>query len=179
MSSNGVAYCESIALIGHNTVLSTACPRNRNFPQTCWMNFLPFLLRSGAVDGGVAYWFLCHRWLGHLDIAGVAFFVIFSWIAWKLLWHSLAWMGGLVFYCSPNQAWCQCIVVHPILLSQFNFPQWCSWGVLHVPHPRIWLQNRPWRVWTVLVSNRGSKNRGKIDLLVASLVESLLQKLIG
>ena len=104
--------------------------------------------------------YLRHRWLGHLDMVGVAFFVICAWIAWEILWHSLAWICGLVFSCSPNQSWCQCIIVHTILLSQCNFNQWCSWGLLHVPCPLIWLQNIPWRVWTVLVSNRVFKKRG-------------------
>ena len=52
-----VADCEAIALIGHTKVLYNARPRNKNLPHTCWMNFLPFLLRSGAVDCGVGYCF--------------------------------------------------------------------------------------------------------------------------
>ena len=50
VSSVGLADCEAIALMGHNSVESTARPRNRNFPQTCWMNFLPCLSREGAVE---------------------------------------------------------------------------------------------------------------------------------
>ena len=93
-------------------------------------------------------------------MSDVVSFVICDWIAWDILWHIVAWIGRLVFSCSPNQAWCQCIVAHPILMLQCNFPQWCSWGVSHVILPRIWLQNRPWRVWTALVSNSVYKNQG-------------------
>ena len=50
MSYVGLDDCEAIALIGHNSVLSTARPRNKKFPQTCWMNFLPLMSISGAVD---------------------------------------------------------------------------------------------------------------------------------
>ena len=49
VSSVGFADCEAMALIGHSSVLSTALPKNRNFPHTCWMNFLPFLSNGGDV----------------------------------------------------------------------------------------------------------------------------------
>jgi hypothetical protein len=46
--SVGFADCDAMALIGHRRVLSTARPRNRNFPHTCWMNF--FDLESTVGD---------------------------------------------------------------------------------------------------------------------------------
>ena len=50
VSSVGLVECKAIALVGHNSVLSTARPRNKKFPQTCWMNFLPLMSISGAFD---------------------------------------------------------------------------------------------------------------------------------
>jgi hypothetical protein len=51
----GLADCGAMALMGHNSVESTAPPRKRNLPQTFWMNFLSFLLSGVAVDSCVAY----------------------------------------------------------------------------------------------------------------------------
>ena len=53
-----------MALIGNSSVLSTALPRNKNFPQTFWINFFPFLSSSGAADGCVAYCFLAPYMMG-------------------------------------------------------------------------------------------------------------------
>ena len=39
----GFDACDAIALMGHSSVLSTARPKNRKLPHTCWMNFLPYL----------------------------------------------------------------------------------------------------------------------------------------
>ena len=102
---------------------------------------------------------LHHRWLGYLDMADVVSFVVCDWIAWEPLLHIVALIGGLVFFCSPNRAWCQCIVVHPIMMLQCSFPQWCAWSVTRVLLQHIWLQNLPPQVWTALVSNCVSKNR--------------------
>ena len=55
MSCVGWADCDAIALMGQSKVGLTARPRKRNFPHTCWMNVLPFLLSKGAVDFIVAY----------------------------------------------------------------------------------------------------------------------------
>eukprot|EP00956_Cyclotella_meneghiniana_P001076 scaffold1265_cov38-Cyclotella_meneghiniana.AAC.3 len=46
--------CDAIALIGANSVLSTARPRNRNFPHTCWTNFLPLASNFGDFDDSLA-----------------------------------------------------------------------------------------------------------------------------
>ena len=61
VSSFGFADCDAMALIGQSSVLLTALPRNKNFPQTCWTNFFHFLSSSGAEDGCVAF-FLPHIW---------------------------------------------------------------------------------------------------------------------
>ena len=55
MSCIGLAYCGAMALIGQSKVGSMAHPRKRNFPHTCCMNFLSFMLRGGASDSCVAY----------------------------------------------------------------------------------------------------------------------------
>ena len=57
MYSVGVADWDVMALIGHRRVESTAWPRNKNLPHTCWMKYFPFLSRSGAVDDWVVYCF--------------------------------------------------------------------------------------------------------------------------
>ena len=38
----GFAACDAMALISTRSVLSTAWPRKRNLPQTCWMKCFPF-----------------------------------------------------------------------------------------------------------------------------------------
>jgi hypothetical protein len=53
----GAADCDAIALMGHSSVLSTARPRNRNLPHTCWMNFFVLASTGGADDFCVAYCF--------------------------------------------------------------------------------------------------------------------------
>jgi hypothetical protein len=58
VSSVGFADYDVIALMGHSSVLLTACPINKNLPHTCWMNFLPCSSNNDDVDGGVAYHFL-------------------------------------------------------------------------------------------------------------------------
>eukprot|EP00956_Cyclotella_meneghiniana_P032357 scaffold88507_cov102-Cyclotella_meneghiniana.AAC.1 len=42
-----LADWDAMALIGAKRVLSTARPRNRNFPHTCCTNFLPFASSLG------------------------------------------------------------------------------------------------------------------------------------
>ena len=54
----GADDCDAMALMGQSSVLSTARPRNRNMPHTCWMNFLVLASTSGADDFCVAYCFL-------------------------------------------------------------------------------------------------------------------------
>ena len=66
ISSVGLDDCDAMALIGHNNVLSTALPRKRNFPHTCWMNFFPLASNRGAVDDSVAYCFLAPYLMGML-----------------------------------------------------------------------------------------------------------------
>ena len=51
----GLDDYKAIALIGNNSVLYTAPPRNNNFPHTFCMNFLHFMSISGAVDFCAAY----------------------------------------------------------------------------------------------------------------------------
>ncbi len=60
----GFSDCDAMALIGHSSVLSTARPRNRNFPHTCWMNF--FVLASTDFDfyAGFAYCTLAPYMIG-------------------------------------------------------------------------------------------------------------------
>ena len=93
-------------------------------------------------------------------MAGVFSSVVCDWIAWGTFLHTVALIGGLVFSCSPSRFWCQCIVVHPILMWRCIFPQWCAWAVAHVNFQHTWLQSRPPQLWTALVSTRVSKDRG-------------------
>ena len=55
LSIVGFRDWEAMALMGQRSVGSTARPRNRNLPQTCWINFLPFWSRGGDVEGALAY----------------------------------------------------------------------------------------------------------------------------
>ncbi len=57
VSSVGLDDCNVMVLIGQRRVLSTALPRNKNLPHTCWMNRLALLSNSGAFDSCVAYCF--------------------------------------------------------------------------------------------------------------------------
>ena len=66
MSVVGLADCDAIALIGHRSVLSTARPKNKNLPHTCWMNFLVLASTNGAADACVAYCFLAPYRIGTL-----------------------------------------------------------------------------------------------------------------
>ena len=76
VSSIGLNDCEAIALIGYNGVMSTACPRNKNFPHTCCMNFLPFLSSSGAVNCCVAYCLFATYLIGVPGYGWCCFFVV-------------------------------------------------------------------------------------------------------
>ena len=62
----GVANCNAIALIGHSNGALTARPKNKNFPHTCWMNFLPAASSNGAVELCVAYCVLVPYLMGAL-----------------------------------------------------------------------------------------------------------------
>ena len=66
VSSVGFDDCDAIALMGHNNVLSTALPRNKNFPHTCCMYFFPALSSGGADDSLVAYCFFAPYCMGTL-----------------------------------------------------------------------------------------------------------------
>ncbi len=84
-----------MALIGQNSVLSTALPRNKNFPHTCWMIFLVFLSTGGDKDVCMHIDFWLHRLLVHLDVVYVGSFVCVG-IGVTHIWHSLAFRGVLV-----------------------------------------------------------------------------------
>jgi hypothetical protein len=55
VSSVGFYDCTARALIGHRRVLSTARPKNRDFPHSCCMKFLPFASSGGADNSCCAY----------------------------------------------------------------------------------------------------------------------------
>ena len=65
--------------------------------------------------------YLFHILLGYLDMSDVVSFIFCDWIAYGTLLYTVALIDGLVFYCSPSRAWCQCIVVHPILMWRCSF----------------------------------------------------------
>ena len=62
--SVGFADCDAMALIEHKRVLSTARPRNRNFPHTCWMNFFVLASTNGDVAACFAYCTLAPYMIG-------------------------------------------------------------------------------------------------------------------
>ena len=93
-------------------------------------------------------------------MADVVSFIVCGWIAWGPLLHIVALICGIVFSCSPSQAWCQCSVFNPILMLQCTFYKWCTWGVVHVPLTHTWFRNCPSRVWNSLVFNCVSKKWG-------------------
>ena len=55
VSSVGFEYCDAMALIGHNSVLSTAIPNENNLLHTRWMNLLTLASSIGAEEDYVAY----------------------------------------------------------------------------------------------------------------------------
>ena len=58
VSSVGFVYFYVMALIGNNSVMSTALPNNNNLTHTRWMDFLPLASRSGAEEISVACCFV-------------------------------------------------------------------------------------------------------------------------
>ena len=62
----GLANCETMALMGQRSVGLLVRPRKRNFLQTCWMNFLPFVSRGGDLEGTLAYCVLAPYLMGTL-----------------------------------------------------------------------------------------------------------------
>ena len=64
VSCVGLADCEAMALMGQSRVGSTAQQGKRNSPQTCWMNFSPFLSSGGDVKASLAYCFLAPYIMG-------------------------------------------------------------------------------------------------------------------
>jgi hypothetical protein len=66
VSSVGLDDCDAMALIGQRRVLSTALPRNKKLPHTCWMNQLALSSNRGAFDSFVAYCFFALYWIGAL-----------------------------------------------------------------------------------------------------------------
>ena len=73
MSVVGAEDWEAMALSGTSRVLSTAL-QNKNFPQTCWMNFFPWLSRRGAVEDVFAYCFVapyCTGVWGEVDFGDI------------------------------------------------------------------------------------------------------------
>ena len=55
VSSVGAACSDAITDSGASNVLSIACPKNKNFPVTCWTNFFPFASRLGDSLGVFTY----------------------------------------------------------------------------------------------------------------------------
>ena len=53
--SAGLDDWDAMALIRQRRVLPTALPRNKNLPQTCWMNCLALSPSRGAFDSCIAY----------------------------------------------------------------------------------------------------------------------------
>ncbi len=66
MSSVALDDCNSMVLIGQRMVLSTALPRNKNLPHTCWMKCLALSSNSGTYDSCVAYCFFAPYCIGVL-----------------------------------------------------------------------------------------------------------------
>ena len=93
----------AIALIGHNNVASTARPKNKNFPHTCWMIFLPAASNNGAVELCVAYCVLAPYLIGAL---GNVWCCSVRAVCWKKLMPSQcipALREILVIVRSPNR----------------------------------------------------------------------------
>jgi hypothetical protein len=64
VSSVGLDDCNAMVLIGLRMVLSTALPRNKNLPHTCWMNRLALSSNSGASNSCVVYCFFAPYYVG-------------------------------------------------------------------------------------------------------------------
>jgi hypothetical protein len=110
VSSVGLDDCNTMALIGQRRVLSTALPRNKNLPHTCWMNRLALSSNSGTFDSCVAYCFLRHIVLVHFGMLHAVVCPLCVEIVSKLFGHSLAWIDGHGACCSPNPMLSQCIL---------------------------------------------------------------------
>ncbi len=102
MSSVGLDDWDDMALIGQRRVLSTALPRNKNLPHTCWMNQLA--LSSKGVPSILALHIvsLNHIGLVHSDMVHAVVCLLCVGIALKLSAHSLALLGEPGVCCSPN-----------------------------------------------------------------------------
>jgi hypothetical protein len=66
VSSVGLDDCDAIALIRQRREQSTALPRNKNLPHTCWMSRLALSSTSGAFNSCVVYCFFTPYWIGAL-----------------------------------------------------------------------------------------------------------------
>ncbi len=101
MSSVGLGDCDAMALIEQRRVLSTALPRNKNLPHTCWINRLALSFNSGTFDSCVAYCFFAPYCIGALWY-GACLFPLCVEIFSKIFARSLAWIDGHGTCCSPN-----------------------------------------------------------------------------
>ena len=100
-----MADCDAIALIGHNNVASTARPKNKNFPHTCWMNFLPAASSTGAVELCVEYCVLAPYVIGHLETVGVALCALCVETLSRPSKCNLALRDAPGAVCSPNRGY--------------------------------------------------------------------------
>jgi hypothetical protein len=103
VASVGLDDCDAMALIGQRRVLSTALPRNKNLPHTCWMNHLALSSNSGASDSCVRIVSLRHIALVHFGMVHAVVCLLCVEIVSKLFARSLAWIDGHGACCSPNQ----------------------------------------------------------------------------
>ncbi len=68
MSSLGLDDCDAMALIGQRRVLSTALPKNKNLPHTCWIKRLALSSKNGAFDSCMHIVSLYHIGLVHSNM---------------------------------------------------------------------------------------------------------------
>ena len=145
-----------MSLIGHSSVLWTALPRNKKFPQTCWINFF-FLVKQRRCGWLCRTFFLVPYIMGALGYGWFCFSFLCGWIVLVIFWCILAVTDALVSVCNPSLVWFRCILCRPTLSWLCNFLRVFVWGGLHVSLPIIPRRNRLPLVCTVLVTRRFSR----------------------
>ena len=149
----------SMTLIGQSRVLSTALPRNKNLPHTCWMNCLALSSNKGTFEWCVAYCFLAPYWMGTHGYGAYCHFWQCVGIVLMILSRSLALTNVPGILCSSNLMWWRCIVFlsnHKRVCNFLLEPVWDEW---HVPRQRIVLESCQQPMWIVLALCRVSKGR--------------------
>ena len=115
-----------MALIGQSRVLSTALPRNKNLPHTCWMNCVALSSNKGAFNSSVVYCFLTPYWMGTNGYGAYCHFL-------AMCCNRFTAFNVPGVLCSSSLMRCRCIVFpsnHKWVCNVLLEPVWDDWHVL-------------------------------------------------